>query len=73
MIKTHSNNYNNQKHSLLINGKFTSDSKIVANSINQYFTSIAQKLAEKMKPSTTYFMGFCQITSKLCCLFREWI
>ena len=45
------NNNNNVNHNLLINGKFTSDSKIVANSFNRYFTSVAQKVVEKLKPS----------------------
>ena len=46
------NNNNNRKHCLLINGKFTSDGKMVANSFNQYFTTVAQKLLDKMKLST---------------------
>ena len=43
---------------MLINGKFTSDSKIIANSFNQYFTSVVQKLVEKMIPSTKDFKDF---------------
>ena len=43
---------------MLINGKFTSDSKIIANSFNQYFTSVVQKLVEKMTPSTKDFKDF---------------
>ena len=58
IINTQNNNNNNQKHNLLINGKFTSDSKTVANSFNQYFTSVAQKLVEKMKPSTKDFNDY---------------
>ena len=43
---------------MLINGKFTSDGKMVANSFNQYFTTVAQKLIDKMKPSTKDFKDF---------------
>ena len=48
---------------MLINGKFTSDSKIVANSFNQYFISVAQKLVEKMKPSKNDFKVFLPISN----------
>ena len=57
-INTHNNNTYNQRHSLLVNWKVTSDSKIIANSINQYFTSVAQKLVEKMTLSTKDFKDF---------------
>ena len=43
---------------MLINGKFTSDGKMVANSFNQYFTTVAHQLIEKMKPSTKDFKDF---------------
>ena len=45
-------------NSLLINGKFTSNSKIIANSFNQYFTSVAQKLVENMTSSTKEVKDF---------------
>ena len=38
--------------SLNINGKFTSDNKTVANSFNQYFITVAQKVIEKHQLNT---------------------
>ncbi len=70
IINTNNNYNNNQKHCLLINGKFTSDSKMVANSFNQYFTSVAQKLVEKMEPATKDFKDFL-VNSNLNSIFLD--
>ena len=43
---------------LQINGKLISDNKTIANSFNKYFTTIAQKLQEKMKSSSVHFSNF---------------
>ena len=46
---------------LQVNGKIVSDNKTIANSFNKYFTTIAQKLQEKMKPSSVHFSNYMHI------------
>ncbi len=48
----------NEGISLNINGKVESDNKTVANSFNKYFTTIAQKLIDKLGPSTKNFKDY---------------
>ena len=48
-----------KKHSnvlcLSINGKLTTNHKIIANCFNEYFTTVAQRIVDKMKPPTKKF------------------
>ena len=44
--------------SLNINGKITSDNTTVANSFNQYFITVAQKLIDKLETSTKHFKDY---------------
>ena len=43
-----------QDFCLPINGKLTTNKKIIANCFNEYFTTVAQKLVDKMKPATKH-------------------
>ena len=51
-------NKRNEAITLSINGKITSDNKNVADSFNQYFTTVAQKLIDKLGPSTNHFTEY---------------
>ena len=44
-----------------VNGKIVSDNKTIANSFTKYFTTIAQKVQEKMKPSSVHFSNYMHI------------
>ena len=57
IINTQPNKRNNGI-SLNINGKVESDNKTVANSFNKYFTTVAQKLIDKLGPSTKHFKDY---------------
>ncbi len=48
-------NKRNNGISLNINGKVESDDKTVANSFDNYLTTVAQNLIEKLGPSTKHF------------------
>ena len=50
-----------QEFCLLINGKLTIDQKIIANCFNEYFTTVAQKLIDKMKPAKKHFRDYLKI------------
>ena len=47
--------------SILINGMLTTDQKIIANCFNEYFTTVAQKLVDKMKPAKKHFRDYLKI------------
>ena len=53
---------NKSKHSqdikLNINGRLISDPKSVANACNNFFTSVAQNLVNKLSPSNTHFKNY---------------
>jgi len=53
IINTHASKRNDGT-SLIVNGKLTSDNQTVANSFNQYFTIVAQKLIDKLGPLTSH-------------------
>ena len=57
IINTQTNKRNNGI-SLNINSKVESDNKTVANSFNKYFTTVAQKLIDKLGPSTKHFKDY---------------
>ena len=54
IINTQANKRNNGI-SLNINGKVESDNITVASSFNKYFTTVAQKLIDKLGPSRKHF------------------
>ena len=51
-------NKGNEAMTFNINGKIISDNKNVADSFNQYFTTVAQKLLDKLGPSTNHFTKY---------------
>ena len=57
IISTHAKK-RNDAISLNINGKLTSENKIVADSFNRYFTTVAQKLIDKLGPPTKHFRDY---------------
>ena len=57
IINTHAKK-RNDAISLNINGKLNSDNKIVADSFNRYFTTVAQKLIDKLGPTTKHFRDY---------------
>ena len=57
IINTHAKK-RNDTISLNIDGKLNSDNKIVADSFNRYFTTVAQKLIDKLGPTTKHFRDY---------------
>ena len=57
IINTHAKK-RNDAISLNINAKLTSDNKIVADSFNRYFTTVVQKLIDKLEPKTKHFRDY---------------
>ena len=51
-------NKRNEAMTLNINGKIISDNKNVADSFNQYFTTVAHNLIDKLGPSTNHFTKY---------------
>ena len=49
---------NSQDVKLNINGRLISDRKSVANAFNNFFTSAAQNLVNKLAPSNTHFKNY---------------
>ncbi len=65
-VKEIINQQTNKTHNeinLNINGKLTSDKKAVADSFNQYFTTVAQKLIDKLRPTTDNFEKYLTSTN----------
>jgi len=59
IIKINSSN-RNQPNSLLVNNKLVSEPKQVAETFNEYFSSIAEKLQKKIKHVSKNFSSFLQ-------------